>query len=528
MPADGEDDVLEPVSLEGRGSSGNTPVAAHRFGWGGLLVVLLAGWSAGLFLWLGREDPPSEQIVSVEAQETPAPDPVSPVEVPPTPPPRATVPPAPVPTVSVPVLTLRSSPSGATVLLNGSFVGTTPLELKEWQEGQVLHFRKAGFVPVRRELPPEGGSAEWEVNLPEESAGILLTGDLEGAVIRVDDEVVTLRADGYLALPLTESSLRVEKPGFDIWERRITPAKAYQREVQVVLIPESAARTESKPGVPAAREEKIVTNSLGLELLRPELPIEIRMGAPRGTPGRKSHEGVRKIRLSRPFRISMTEITNEQFAQFDSSHSSGSAGAIHLSAPGQPVVNVAWEQAAQFCNWLSVQEGLPPAYVEEGGRYRFDPEPGVGYRLPTEAEWEGLLRKSAGSSLYAWGDSLPPPSGSVNISGEESRGAVQTVLPEYRDPWRGPSPVTALPPGSGGIRGMVGNVREWVHDGFSAPPPGQGTALLPVYEGQPQVQSARGQDHQPLRAGVAVPEQGGVAVQDGVGAHPAAVGTPAG
>ena len=90
--------------------------------------------------------------------------------------------------------------------------------------------------------------------------------------------------------------------------------------------------------------------------------------------------------------------------------------------PDDPVVGVCWEDADQFCAWLTRKER------SEGAITAFQR-----YRLPTDREWSEAvgLPHEAGATpeersgrvkgVFPWGGTMPPPTDAGNYAGEESR-----------------------------------------------------------------------------------------------------------
>ncbi|MBB6482648.1 SUMF1/EgtB/PvdO family nonheme iron enzyme [Spirochaeta isovalerica] len=113
-----------------------------------------------------------------------------------------------------------------------------------------------------------------------------------------------------------------------------------------------------------------------------------------------------------------------------------------------PVNKVSWLDAIEFCNKLSLLEGLEPCYSGRGRSLACDFDAN-GYRLPTEAEWffaAGGGTVGQAKSIYA-GANLPGP---VSWYDNNSSNTVH--------------PVGLKNPNELGLYDMSGNVAEWCWD----------------------------------------------------------------
>ena len=147
------------------------------------------------------------------------------------------------------------------------------------------------------------------------------------------------------------------------------------------------------------------------------------------------------------------------------------------------MVRVSWDHAARFCNWLSEQEGLAPAYVEFQARMKAVTPMNTGYRLPSEAEWAYASRyegqsEGRAAKKYPWGAQMPPTSGSGNYAGAEASLLVARALTNYRDEHVASARIARFAPTSLGLFDIGGNVREWMHDYYVIHTGGIGT--IPV------------------------------------------------
>ena len=131
------------------------------------------------------------------------------------------------------------------------------------------------------------------------------------------------------------------------------------------------------------------------------------------------------------FYMDVTEVTNAAYKQFldATGHKAPDFWEDStFNAPDQPVVGVAWLDAAAYAQW-------------------------TGKRLPTEAEWEYAARGGRTGLRYSWGDEITH--NDANYKGKDGR-----------DIWDAPAPVGNFPANGYGLYDMGGNVWEWCADEY--------------------------------------------------------------
>ena len=366
-------------------------------------------------------------------------------------------------------LSINSEPAGANVTIGSEYRGQTPLKLA-LAPGKTYRVRisKAGFEAIDKQVSIHADTEDVLNNQLQPILGILnLQVQPADAQLYVDGEPVSRPANSptvRLSLSASPHQIRLVKPGYATYETSVTPQPGLAQQLLVQLQTEDAARIAQIP--------TRVTSSLG-SVLQLILPGEFAMGAERREPGRRSNEVEKQVELTRPFYMGIHEITNDQYQQFDSQHDSGILGRAVLTGDDRPVVNLAWDDAVRFCNWLSQKDGLPLAYTQQNGRWQGVVPMTTGYRLPSEAEWAWAGRYAAGPkpTRFPWGDVMPPASVDANYADVSAENMVTYTLSGYNDYFRGPAPVGSFGANAYGLFDMAGNVSEWIHDYYGVDTP---------------------------------------------------------
>jgi len=373
-------------------------------------------------------------------------------------------------------LVLGSEPAGASVSVDGIFQGTTPLTLSLASDSaHALRLTRPGYQPYDRQLQV-GADEELhiEARLQPQHGIVFVTAQPADATLRVDGRDAG-PATQRLQLTTRSHTLEFSKPGYVSKTVTVTPRSGASQNVDVTLLTAAQARTEQQ----ASATPGVTRSAAGqqLRLLRPQ--GSFRMGASRREPGRRANESARLVQLERPFYLASREVSNAEYRQFNPAHNAGSAEGMSLNADSQPVVNVSWEDAARYCNWLSGRDGLPPAYTEAGGRLQAVVPMTTGYRLPSEAEWAYVARKHTRQTeqSYPWEGSYPPRAVAGNFADASIADTLANTVPDYNDGHRVAAPVGSFTARPEGFYDLGGNVAEWMHD-FYAVYPGEADRLV--------------------------------------------------
>ena len=153
--------------------------------------------------------------------------------------------------------------------------------------------------------------------------------------------------------------------------------------------------------------------------------------------GGSDEQPLHRVRLG-AFKLMKHEVTFTQYDRYAEATGRPKPADGGWGRGNQPVINVNWEDANLYAQWLSRETG-----------YRF--------RLPTEAEWEYAARAGTESD-YPWGQRASRDH--ANYGQDLCCGGAA----EGADRWIYTAPVGSFPANPLGLADMHGNVTEWVQD----------------------------------------------------------------
>ena len=106
------------------------------------------------------------------------------------------------------------------------------------------------------------------------------------------------------------------------------------------------------------------------------------------------------------FQMSKHEVTFDEFDKFCIQRGYPKPDDGGFDRGKNPVMNVSWEGAIKYCNWLSTTYGYDKVYELEvdsaGLKIKSVDFSANGYRLPTEAEWEYAAKGGSKSQGFAY------------------------------------------------------------------------------------------------------------------------------
>jgi len=359
---------------------------------------------------------------------------------------------------------VTTTPQGAAVIVEGEYQGISPLNVAIAPNREhTIQIYKAGYQLESERLnlqPSEQLSRDFE--LQQDLVSVRFSVSPSDADIYIDG-VKQLKGKTTIAMNTMPHSVRVTKPGYVEYKTEIVPTKNSQQVVSVKLLTKEQFFWANVPDT--------YTTKAGQSMKLFRAPGLVKMGSSRREAGRRSNEVSYQAKLTKHFYASLHEVTNKQFRLFKPTHNSSNYKRKSLDAGKHPVVNVSWQQAALYCNWLSKKEGLTPFYQTESGYVSGNNVNANGYRLLTEVEWAWLARnKDGGLQTYPWGNSSEAPVDQRigNYADNNALGIINFTLENYNDGYSASSPVGKFNPNHRGLYDMGGNVSEWVNDWYSA------------------------------------------------------------
>lgn len=360
-------------------------------------------------------------------------------------------------------LTIETNPAGAQILINGTPRGTSPLTL-DVSPGKMLAIlatKQNSLDATEEVLLRPGQTRTVQLALPSVNGTLAITSDPTEAPVFIDGSLVGL-TPLQEEFPAGEYEVAVRVPGETPQNITVEVIAGLETKRHVSFVPEAVTKAAAVAALPETFE---APGGITMKLIRPGqfMRRDVGIGA-----------GMTEVFITEPFYVSVQEISNQHFVDVTGKP----RGQIQrrnfdMTLARHPAVRVNWNDAVRFCNIVSDRLKVPKAYeVDSSGT----PESGDvltgGFRLPTEAEFDYLLRFALAddSNEFIWGNEWTPPARSGNFA-DASAGRVDrsvSIIPGgYDDGQSFTASVSSFGGQGPGLNHLVGNVWEWCHDTFA-------------------------------------------------------------
>ncbi len=290
------------------------------------------------------------------------------------------------------------------------------------QEPETVVFTPSGDQKLLEDQISEGGISDTPAK-PKKIPTYALTITTEPGDARV--RILNIR-DKYrpgMSLQAGRYSIEVSAPGF-------LTTKEWQRISDEDVNLHYQLKRDYKTG-------DVIIDALQVGSNGPEMIVVPSGQFIMGKQGEASASPIREVTIAKAIAVSKYEITFAQYDKFAELTQRPLPDDKKWGRGSRPVINVSWQDASEFAEWLSQQSG----HV---------------YRLPTEAEWEYFARAGTTTDNW-WGDGNP----------DQRANCKRGCDSEYAGVFSSKSaPVGSFPANPFLLHDTAGNVAEWVADCF--------------------------------------------------------------
>ena len=176
------------------------------------------------------------------------------------------------------------------------------------------------------------------------------------------------------------------------------------------------------------------------------------MGDPNGQDDEKP---VHTVQFAKPFALGRYEVSFDEFDLFAAATDRDKPNDQGWGRGNRPVINISWDDAVAYAQWLSERTGKP-------------------YRLPSEAEWEYATRAGTTTPRF-WAENPPGEPDAActyaNVFDQKNEAKIKGAFGgitwepfKCADDFPFTAPADAFEPNAWGLHNTLGNVWEWVQD----------------------------------------------------------------